>query len=102
MLAVLQLQNSTHHYEKAMFNPSHPGDLIRENLEGLRAEIGQPLLLADVAERLGTTPGTLAAILDRHQPVTPAMAPRLAALFPNSTAAFWLTVQERHDEKGRK
>lgn len=82
-----------------MFNPSHPGDLIRESIDGLREETGQPLSLADVAERLGTTPGTLAAILDRHQPVTPALAPRLAALVPNTTAAFWLTVQERYDAK---
>ena len=83
-----------------MFNPSHPGDLIRESLDGLREETGQPLPLVDVAERLGTTPGTLAAILDRHQPVTPALAPRLAALLPNSTAEFWLRVQERYDLKG--
>ena len=85
-----------------MFNPSHPGDLIRESLDGLREETGQLLPLADVAERLGTTPSTLAAILEGHQPVTPALAPRLAALFPNTTAAFWQTVQERHDRKGRK
>ena len=85
-----------------MFNPSHPGDLIRESLDGLREETGQLLPLADVAERLGTTPGTLAAILNRYQSVTPAMAPRLAALFPNTTAAFWLTVQKRHDTKCRK
>ena len=85
-----------------MFNPSHPGDLIWESLDGLRAETGQPLPLADVAEQLGTTPGTLAAILDRQQPVTPALAPRLAVLFPNTTAAFWRTVQERHDASRRK
>jgi plasmid maintenance system antidote protein VapI len=36
----------------------------------------------------------LAAILDKHQPVTPALAPRLALFF--TTAAVWLTVRERH------
>ena len=82
-----------------MFNPSHPGDLIRESLDGLREETGELLPLADVAERLGTTLSALTAILDKHQPVTPALAPRLAALFSNTTAAFWLKVQERHDEK---
>ena len=82
-----------------MFNPSHPGDLIRESLDGLREETGELLPLADVAERLGMTPSTLAAILEGHQPVTPTLAPRLAVLFPNTTAAFWLTVQERHDTR---
>jgi addiction module HigA family antidote len=83
-----------------MFKPSYPGDLIWETLEGLCAETGQPLL-ADVAERLGMPPSTLAAILDRHQPVAPALAPRLAALFRNPTAAFWLALQEHYDEKSR-
>ena len=86
----------------AMFNPSHPGNLIQEDLDGLRAETGQPLPLAEVAQRLETTPSALAAILDGHQPVTPALAPRLAALIPPSTAEFWLTVQQRYDEKGQK
>lgn len=80
-----------------MFTPSHPGDLIRENLDGLRAETGQALVLADVATRLGTTPDALTAVLDRNGPVTPALAVRLAELFPNTTAAFWLAVQDRHD-----
>jgi addiction module HigA family antidote len=85
-----------------MFSPSHPGDLIQEGIDGLREETGQLLPLAEVAERLETTPDTLAAILDRHQPVTPALASRLVGLFPNTTAAFWLTVQERYDEKNQK
>jgi hypothetical protein len=38
-----------------MFNLSHPGDLIRESLDGLREETGKLPPLADVAERLGTT-----------------------------------------------
>ena len=66
-----------------MFNPFHPGDLIRESLDGMREETGQQMPLTDVAERLGTTSDILAAILDRHQPVTTALASRLAALFPN-------------------
>jgi len=80
-----------------MFNPSHPGDLVRENIEGLREETGAKLTLEEVAEALGTTRKTLSAILNRRQSVTPEMALRLAAAFQNSTAEFWLTVQERYD-----
>lgn len=38
-----------------MFNPSHPGDLIQESLDGLREETGQLLPLTDVgnAGRIG-------------------------------------------------
>ncbi len=80
-----------------MFNPSHPGDLIRETIEGLREETGEKLTLEEVAEGLCTTRKTLSAILNRRQSVTPEMALRLAAAFRNTTAEFWLTVQERYD-----
>ncbi|SNC77731.1 addiction module antidote protein, HigA family [Hymenobacter gelipurpurascens] len=80
-----------------MFNPSHPGELIRENIEGLREETGAKLTLEEVAEGLGTTRKTLSAILNKRQSVTPEMALRLAAAFRNTTAEFWLTVQENYD-----
>lgn len=80
-----------------MFNPSHPGDLIRDTIEGLREETGEKLTLEEVAEGLGTTRKTLSAILNKRQSVTPEMALRLAAAFRNTTAEFWLTMQERYD-----
>lgn len=80
-----------------MFNPSHPGDLIRETIEGLREETGEKLTLEEVAKGLCTTRKTLSAILNKRQGVTPEMALRLAAAFRNTTAEFWLTVQERYD-----
>ncbi len=80
-----------------MFNPSHPGELIRDTIEGLRAETRGKLTLEEVAVGLGTTRKTLSAILNKRQSVTPEMALRLAATFRNTTAEFWLTVQERYD-----
>lgn len=80
-----------------MFNPSHPGELIRDTIEGLRAETRGKLTLEEVAVGLGTTRKTLLAILNKRQSVTPEMALRLAAAFRNTTAEFWLTVQERYD-----
>lgn len=80
-----------------MFNPSHPGELIRENIDGLREEAGVKLTLEEVAEALGTTRKTLSAILNKRQGVTPEMALRLEAAFQNTTAEFWLTVQENYD-----
>ena len=80
-----------------MFNPSHPGELIRDTIEGLRAETRGKLTLEEVAVGLGTTRKTLSAILNKRQSVTPEMALRLAAAFRNTTAEFWLTVQERYD-----
>ena len=80
-----------------MFDPAHPGELIRETLEGLREETGQKLTIEEVAQGLGTTRKTLSAIINGKQSVTPEMALRLEAAFANTTAEFWLKVQENYD-----
>lgn len=80
-----------------MLYPSHPGDLIRETIQALREETGEKLTLEEVATGLGTTRKTLSAILNKRQSITPELALRLAATFRNTTAEFWLTVQERYD-----
>lgn len=81
----------------AIFDPAHPGELIRETIEGLREETGEKLTIAEVAEGLGVTRKTLSAILNAKQSVTPEMAIRLAAAFINTTPEFWLNVQEKYD-----
>lgn len=81
----------------ALIDPAHPGELIRETLEGIREETGQKLTIAEVAEGLGTTRKTLSAIINGKQSVTPEMSIRLATAFPNTTPEFWLTVQENFD-----
>ena len=80
-----------------MFNPAHPGELIRETLEALREESGGKLTVGEVAEGLGTTRKTLSAIINGKQGVTPEMALRLAKAFGNTTPEFWLRVQENYD-----
>ncbi|GAA4454259.1 HigA family addiction module antitoxin [Nibrella saemangeumensis] len=81
----------------ALFDPAHPGELIRETLNGLHEETGQKLTIKEVAEGLGTTRKTLSAIINGKQSVTPEMAIRLATAFANTTPEFWLTVQENYD-----
>ncbi|MDJ0367801.1 HigA family addiction module antitoxin [Hymenobacter sp. H14-R3] len=80
-----------------LFDPAHPGELIRETIEGLREETGQKLTVEDVAAALGTTRKTLSAIINKRQSVTTEMAMRLAAAFRNTTAEFWLVAQDHYD-----
>ena len=80
----------------AMFDPAHPGELIRETLEGIQEETGQKLTVLQVASGLGTTRKTLSALINGKQGVTPEMALRLAKAF-NTTAEFWLHSQENYD-----
>jgi addiction module HigA family antidote len=81
----------------AMFNPAHPGELLRETVEALRKETGKSLTIEEVANGLGTTRKTLSAIINCKQGISPEMAIRLAASFTNTTPEFWLRVQDNYD-----
>ena len=81
----------------ALFDPAHAGELIRETLESLRQETGRKFTVEEVAQHLGTTRKTLSAIINGKSAVSPEMAVRLGALFPNTDADFWLTVQKNYD-----
>ncbi len=80
----------------AMYNPAHPGELIRETLDGLREAKGKKLTIEEVAKGLGTTRKTLSAIINGKQSVTPDMALRLSKAF-NTSPEFWLHAQENYD-----
>jgi antitoxin HigA-1 len=71
--------------------PTHPGAFLREIvLPAL------PLGKAEVARTLGISRQSLYDILGERQPVTPAMAVRLGAVFETS-AASWLNMQAAYD-----
>ncbi len=79
-----------------MFDPAHPGELIRETLEGLQEETGKRLTVEQVATGLGITRKTLSAIINCKQSISPEMALRLSKAF-NTSPEFWLHVQENYD-----
>jgi addiction module HigA family antidote len=79
-----------------MFDPAHPGELIRETLDGIKEETGEKLTVEQVALGLGTTRKTLSAIINGKQGVSPEMALRVSAAF-NTTPEFWLHAQENYD-----
>jgi len=80
----------------AMFDPAHPGELIRELINGLTEETGEKLTIETVAIGLGTTRKTLSAIINGKQSITTEMALRLSTAFGN-TAESWLHAQENYD-----
>lgn len=74
-----------------MYNPCHPGELIRE---ACLVPLG--LSVTDAAAGLGITRKTLSAILNGCRGVSPEMAIRLAKAF-GSTAEMWLAMQMKYD-----
>ncbi len=77
--------------------------MIRETIEALREKTGKALTMEEVAVGLGITRKTLSAIVNTKQSITPEMAIKLAAALKNTTAEFWLHVQDNYDlAKARK
>lgn len=74
-----------------MYNPPHPGEIIKELcLEPL------DLTVTRAAEALGVSRKTLSAILNGHAGISPEMAIRLSIAFDTS-AESWLNQQVQYD-----
>jgi len=73
--------------------PVHPGEMLREDI---LPAVGRPK--TQIARLLGISRQTLYDILGEKQPVTPAMALRLARMFGGS-AESWVNMQRNYDLK---
>lgn len=74
-----------------MYNPPHPGEIIRELcLEPLG------LTVTDTAKALGITRKTLSSILNGKAGISPEMAVRLSIAFDTS-AESWMNQQTQYD-----
>lgn len=79
----------------AMYNPSHPGRIIRQRL--IEDEDGRKVgSVAVVAERLGCHRNTLNRVINGSASVTPEMALALEQVGAGS-AEFWLSMQASYD-----
>ncbi len=75
----------------AMFNPCHPGEMLREDfLKELN------VTQKDAAIALGITRKTLSKIVNERGSITPEMAIRLEIVF-HKPAAQWLRLQNAYD-----
>jgi len=71
-----------------IFNPAHPGEVLRDYLGDMSVK--------EAASRLGVTRAHLSRILNRHAGITAAMSLRLSAALRTSPG-FWLRMQVQHD-----
>ena len=71
-------------------NPSHPGEIVRECIEGLELNV------TEGAKALGVTRAALSRVLNARASVSPEMAVRLSKAF-GSTVGFWLRLQLNFD-----
>lgn len=74
-----------------MFNPPHPGEVIKELcLEPLG------ITVTDAAKALGVSRKTLSELLNGHSRISPEMAVRLSIALDTS-AESWLIQQAQYD-----
>jgi len=71
--------------------PTHPGELIREDL---LPETG--ISQTDLARLMGVSRRTISEIIHERRRLTPDIAFRLAKVF-NSTSEMWLNMQQAVD-----
>ncbi len=74
-----------------MYDPPHPGEILREDYL-----VPLDLTVTSAAAALGVTRKTLSAILNERAGISPTMAIRLAKALDTS-AEFWLNLQAQHD-----
>jgi addiction module HigA family antidote len=72
-----------------MFNPPHPGEVIREYLGDVS--------VSEAARHLGVGRVTFSRVLNGKAAVSPEMAVRLAAAFGTSSPEVWLRLQAKYD-----
>ena len=73
-----------------MFNPAHPGEIIREQMEGLG------LTISALAAHLKVTRAALSRVINGKAAVSAEMALRLSEAFGTS-AEVWIRVQSQYD-----
>jgi len=79
-----------------MFNPSHPGRIVREFLS-------EKITVSFLAKHLRMTRANLSMILNGRLGISASVALKLGEAFPNQDAHFWLALQSQYDlAKARK
>ena len=71
-----------------MFNAPHPGELLKEYLDGTS--------VTNAAKALGITRANLSRIINGHTGISADMAIRLSIAL-KTTPEFWLNLQIQHD-----
>ncbi|WP_197494404.1 HigA family addiction module antitoxin [Gallibacterium genomosp. 3] len=71
-----------------MYNPAHPGEVLREYLDGIS--------VTEAAEKLGVSRVALSRVLNGKAAISAEMAIRLGQAL-NTAPIFWLNMQSEYD-----
>jgi addiction module HigA family antidote len=74
-----------------MFNPPHPGAVIKDILEGTSMTVGE------FAAHIGVSRNALSRVLNEHAAVTPEMSIRIAEALGQEQTDIWFRMQNKYD-----
>ena len=72
-----------------LFNPSHPGEVLKDYLGDMTVK--------EAARRLGVMRANLSQILNGRAGISAVMSVRLAKAMPYTSPEFWLKMQLNYD-----
>jgi antitoxin HigA-1 len=74
-----------------MYNPAHPGAVLKDVLEGI------PMTVGEFAAHIGVSRNTLSRILNERASVTPEMSIKIAEALGQEQTDIWFKIQNKHD-----
>jgi addiction module HigA family antidote len=74
-----------------MYNPPHPGRIVKEALENV------PITVTAFAAHIGVSRVALSRVLNCKASITPEMSIKLSAAFGQDSPDIWFKMQTTHD-----
>jgi addiction module HigA family antidote len=74
-----------------MFNPPHPGEVLKDALGCV------PMTLTEFAAYIGVARSTLSRVLNGRAGITPEMSIRLSSAFGQPSKDIWFKMQNDYD-----
>ena len=74
-----------------MYNPPHPGRIIKEALESI------PMSVTAFARHIGVSRVMLSRVLNQRAGITPEMSIKISEAFGQGHGDIWFLVQNDHD-----
>jgi addiction module HigA family antidote len=74
-----------------MYNPPHPGRMLKEALENV------PTTVTDFAAHIGVSRVTLSRVLNCRAGITPEMSIKLSEAFGQDSPDIWFKMQNAYD-----
>ena len=74
-----------------MYNPPHPGRIVKEAIENI------PMSVTAFAAHIGVSRVTLSRVLNQHAGITPEMSIKLSQAFNQDAPDIWFKMQNDHD-----